>query len=104
MSPFAGLESEYHQSAYLKSAGILVEQDEYVIGWQQTYITDKRTATTKLISNELTGQLVSISKTLSMLASKLEIFVELVKPMLQNNALLTLFCDGIQWKEHELQG
>ena len=39
-----------------------------------------------------------------MLASKSEIFVELVKPMTQNNALLTSFCDGIQWKEHELQG
>ncbi len=40
MTPFEGLESEYSQLSYLKSQELLVEPNEYVIGWQQTYVND----------------------------------------------------------------
>ncbi len=104
MNPFDGLETEYNQTTYLKTAGFLVEPTEYVIGWQPSYVSDSKTGATKFTNTELTGQHISIQQTLNMLASKTDILSELSKPISENTHLLTCYCNGSQWKATELSG
>ncbi len=39
-----------------------------------------------------------------MLASKTDIISEVIRPIPNNDGLLTSYCDGMQWKQHELNG
>ena len=102
-NPFDGLETEYSQTAYIESLGAFVRPETYVIGQTQTFVNDRATGMRKPIMQSVTGQYVSISRTLQSLSTNTNLIEEAVAARTASeDACLRSYFDGAQWKEHPL--
>jgi hypothetical protein len=93
-NPFANLETDYAQNAYMESLGTFIEPETYVVGNRQTFVTDKVAKFNKPVMQAVAGQYVSISKTIMALNDKTDIIKQAL-------ALSCLY--GSLWKQHPLK-
>lgn len=103
-NPFAGIETEYAQTAYIERLGAFVRPESYVIGQSQCFVKDKVSGCKNPVMQAVTGQHVSIRQTLVSLHS----YTDLVQAAIVNkfhhrDGQYETFYDGSHWKEHPLK-
>ena len=108
-NPFKDLESEAAQISHLGEKGVYVSPESYTVGNIQMFVTDKRTRFKKPLMEPVTGQYVSIRKTLVALAAHSDVLKSAsCEPLVSSDAgsacSYKSFTDGKRWKEHQLHG
>ena len=104
-NPFAGLETEYAQMAYMKSTGTFVKPETYVVGNRQAFITDKVSKVKKPVMETVTAQYVPISDMITALSSRTDIVRQALTNRCQGeDGSYRSYFDGSVWNEHALKG
>jgi hypothetical protein len=103
-NPFAGLETDYSQTAYMETVGAFVRPETYVIGHTQKFVKDKVTGFQVPVMEAVTAQYVPISKTIVTLHSRTDIVRQAVSSNgRSSDSSLRTYFDGLHWDQHPLK-
>ena len=104
-NPFVSVDTEYTQTSYMKSLGVYVSPETYVIGNRQTFVTDKVLNVKKPVMECASGQYISVGKMIQAINSKTTLITDSLKVNAQarDDGVYRSFFDVSLWKQHPLK-
>lgn len=98
-NPFASLETEYAQTAYMESVGAFVRPDTYIVGSRQTYQMDNTANFKKPVMESVTAQYVPITKMIMALNDKTNLIRRALQDVTENDGNFRSYFDGSVWND-----